>query len=297
MNETPLVSVITPCYNHGKYVRDTIESVVKQTYKNIEYFVIDDGSTDNSTEVIEKLRKKYNFNFEVQKNRGLAFTMNKLVTKCKGKYIALLESDDVWTLDKIERQVAFLEANPEVSVCGGNALCINQENELLPAKEQIILEYTVYTLKNIISLHFQIWPLTVMMRRELYDLIGKFDESFIFVDVYAWLKIAINNYSMVILPYHFGYYRVHESNVHYNSLKMYETLMKTIDKFKDHPLYSIGRRNVMWFSLPYLALNEKKEAISILPKALRFDRRTLNALIVLIIPFPIFKSYTKTRYR
>jgi alpha-1,3-rhamnosyltransferase len=297
MDETPLVSVITPCYNHGKYIRDTIESVVKQTYKNIEYFVIDDGSTDNSAEVIEKLKEKYHFIFEHQENKGLAFTMNKLIAKCKGKYVALVESDDVWTLDKIEKQVAFLEANPDVAVCGGNALCINEQNEVLPTSEQYILKHTVYDLKNIMSLYFQIWPLTIIMRREIYDLIGKFDETLLFIDVYAWLKITINNYSIVILPYHFGYYRVHESNVHYNSFKMYQTLVKIIDKFKDHPLYSTGRRNVMWFSLPYLAMNDKKEAIKILPKAFRFDRRTVNALIVLLIPFPIFKHFYKTRYR
>jgi len=136
-----------------------------------------------------------------------------------------------------------------------------------------------------------------MVRREIYDMVGKFDESLLYIDAYTWLKITSNNYPIVIQPYHYGYYRIHETNVHWNSFKMYETLMKSVDKFKDHPLYSKGRRNAMWYIFPYLALNDKKEAISILFKAFKFDIRTLKALIVLLIPFPLLKSFTKIRYK
>ena len=75
----PLVSVIVPCYNHEKYVEKTIESIVNQTYKNIELIVIDDGSKDNSTIILEKLSRQYNFYYEHQHNIGLPATLNKMI--------------------------------------------------------------------------------------------------------------------------------------------------------------------------------------------------------------------------
>jgi alpha-1,3-rhamnosyltransferase len=297
MSDLPLVSVITPCYNHEKYIRQTIESVVHQTYKNIEYFVIDDGSSDNSAEIIKSLRLKYHFNFEVQQNKGLASSINKLLAGCKGKYIAAVESDDVWALDKIEKQVAFLESHPEFAICGGNALCIDEKGATLLPRYQSLMKYTVYDINDIMSFDYTIFPLTVMMRKEIYDMVGKYDESLLYIDAYTWIKVAVNNLKIVILPDVLGYYRVHESNVHWNSFQMYETLIKTIDEFKVHPLYMRLKKGALYYIFPYLAVKDKKEALRILPKAFRFKFRTFKGIIALLVPYSILRSFSRTRYR
>lgn len=289
METTPLVSVITPSYNHAKYIQETIESVAKQTYKNIEHIVIDDGSTDNSAEVIKFLQGKYGFYFEQQENKGLAFTMNKLISKCKGKYVALIESDDVWILDKIEKQVDFLEKNPDIKVCGGNALLINEKSEMLSLDRQYLRGYIVYNFGDIMPAENWIFPLTVMMRREVYDMVGVFDKSLASVDIYTWLKITANNYPIVMLPNLFGFYRRHESNTSLDTIKLYNNMMKTIDKFKDHPLYQPAKRDAMAFFFPFLAINHKKIAVTMLPDVFQLERQIIRGLIYLIIPIFLYK--------
>ena len=109
-----LVSVIIPAYNHEKYVKECIESVLNQTYTNLEILVEDDCSTDKTQEVIkgikdERLKKIYS-----KKNKGTVNTINELIKMCKGKYIATLGSDDVWYPTKIEEQMKVFKENPNL---------------------------------------------------------------------------------------------------------------------------------------------------------------------------------------
>ena len=105
----PLVSVIIPCYNHQNYVEKSLKSVFDQTYKNIEIIVIDDGSKDNSVNILKELQKNNHFILECQENMGVCKTLNKAISMSKGKYIAILASDDYWDLPKIEKQVKVLK--------------------------------------------------------------------------------------------------------------------------------------------------------------------------------------------
>ena len=81
MIKNPLVSVVVPSYNHGLYVEKCIDSIVNQSYKNFELIVLDDGSTDNSVEILTKLQKKYGFYLEFNKNQGLIKTINRALKK------------------------------------------------------------------------------------------------------------------------------------------------------------------------------------------------------------------------
>lgn len=116
VKEEPLVSVAIPCYNHEKYVGEAIESVLNQTYKNIELIVCDNGSQDDSYKVISGYKDRLAHFFRLEKNdeREFETRINKLMT---GKYHAVLCSDDVWKPQKIERQVEIMEANPGIAAC------------------------------------------------------------------------------------------------------------------------------------------------------------------------------------
>lgn len=109
MNE--LVSVIMPSYNTAKFIKETVESVLSQTYQNFEIIIVDDCSTDNTDEVvagIEDERIKYIKN---EKNSGAAISRNRALREAKGKWIAFLDSDDVWLPEKLEKQIAFMKEN------------------------------------------------------------------------------------------------------------------------------------------------------------------------------------------
>lgn len=108
MNE--LVSIIMPSYNTGRFIKETIDSVISQTYKNWELLIVDDCSTDNTYDVVSNFLgdERINF-FKNEKNSGAAVSRNKALREAKGKWIAFLDSDDLWTPEKLERQISFME--------------------------------------------------------------------------------------------------------------------------------------------------------------------------------------------
>lgn len=113
----PIVSVIIPNYNRARFLPKVIESVRKQSYPNLEIIVVDDCSTDNSLAILSDLAKSYsNLKvFQVDKNRGANYCRNYGVKQAEGDYIAFLDSDDYFLEEKIEKQMAVLEANPQLT--------------------------------------------------------------------------------------------------------------------------------------------------------------------------------------
>lgn len=113
----PIVSVIIPNYNRARFLPKVIESVRQQSYPNLEIIVVDDCSTDNSLAILSDLAKRYsNLKvFQVDKNRGANYCRNYGVKQAEGDYIAFLDSDDYFLEEKIEKQMAVLEANPQLT--------------------------------------------------------------------------------------------------------------------------------------------------------------------------------------
>lgn len=117
MNE--LISVILPVYNGEKYLKESIESILNQTYTNFEFIIIDDGSKDSSLEIIKEYEKEDERIVVVSReNKGLIATLNEGIEKAKGKYIARMDQDDISLPNRFEEQLKFLEKNPEIGVCG-----------------------------------------------------------------------------------------------------------------------------------------------------------------------------------
>lgn len=109
----PLVSIITPCYNAEKYIAETIESVIDQSYQNWELIIVDDISTDKSIEIIDFYSKKDSRikYYILDEKGGASIARNKAIMQSTGKYIAFLDSDDIWKKDKLKKQVDFMEEN------------------------------------------------------------------------------------------------------------------------------------------------------------------------------------------
>ena len=118
--ESPLVSIIVPCYNYGHLLHETLESVVAQTYQNWECIIVDDGSTDNTRQVaMNYIDNDSRFLYQYQKNKGLASARNTGFKLAKGYYIQLLDSDDILPPEKIQRHVTILKTRPEVDLVYG----------------------------------------------------------------------------------------------------------------------------------------------------------------------------------
>ena len=106
-----LVSIIMPCYNTATYVKETIESVIKQTYSNWELVIVDDHSSDSTVDIINEFHDNRIVLLINEKNQGAAFCRNRALNYAKGRWIAFLDSDDKWVDTKLEKQIAFMEKN------------------------------------------------------------------------------------------------------------------------------------------------------------------------------------------
>jgi len=134
------VSVILTSYNHEKYLREAIESVLNQSFSDFELIIWDDASTDSSWEIINSYTDNRIRGFRNETNsRG---TINKSLLKARGEYIAIHHSDDIWEPSKLEKQVAFLDANPETGAVFTQALIIDENGDLF--KDESHFYYKIF---------------------------------------------------------------------------------------------------------------------------------------------------------
>lgn len=132
MKETPTVSVITPFYNSEKFLEETIQSIINQTYPNWELLLINDASKDNSQIIAEKYCAKDNRIkiFKLEKNSGAGVARNTGIQSAKGRYIAFLDADDVWMPQKLETQLNFMDKH-KINLCYSSYLLMNEQGNHL----------------------------------------------------------------------------------------------------------------------------------------------------------------------
>ncbi|WP_433745215.1 glycosyltransferase [Falsibacillus pallidus] len=169
----PKISVIMGVYNGEKYLHDAIKSILNQSFKDFEFIICDDGSTDKSVNIIEHYKKndKRILFLQNDKNIGLAATLNKCITVADGEYIARMDCDDVSLLDRFNKQVDFLDNNKNIALVGGNANLFNDKGIYGIRKME-----GEYTRLNVFKKNFFIHP-TVMMRKKSVVSIGGYTES------------------------------------------------------------------------------------------------------------------------
>lgn len=126
MNNNPIVSVVMPVYNAEKYLDEAIESILNQTYKDFEFIIINDGSTDKSLEIIEKYKNQDERIVLISReNRGLIASLNEGIEKAKGKYIARMDADDISLPERFEKQLELMEKE-NIDICGCHYSMINK---------------------------------------------------------------------------------------------------------------------------------------------------------------------------
>jgi len=191
MNNQPLVSVILPTYNRVKYIRKAIESVLGQTYRNLELIIINDGSNDKTSKVIYGFAKKDQRvkTIKNETNIGLVKSLNKGITKSKGKYIARIDDDDVWSdKQKLEKQIEFLENNSDYVLTGGGMIKINEKGReivryMLPEEDEDIRRAI---LQNNCFAHS-----AVVFKKESWQSAGGYDETLDFSEDWdLWMKFG-----------------------------------------------------------------------------------------------------------
>lgn len=196
--ERDLISIITPVYNSENYIKDTIDSVISQTYTNWELLIADDCSLDKTEEIIRRYddsRIKYH---KLEKNSGAAVARNTVLELAKGNYIAFLDADDMWKPDKLDQQINFMNKNGYGFTFSGYEILRKGQNKIIKVPKS--LSYNQFMKNTIIG------TLTVMIDRSI---IG--DVRLVNVekdhDSMTWARILRQGYKAYGLNESLAYYR------------------------------------------------------------------------------------------
>jgi glycosyltransferase involved in cell wall biosynthesis len=191
----PLVTVICTCFNHERFLKESLDSVLNQTYQEIEIIIIDDASKDGSRAIIESYLKeghgiKAVFNEE---NKGICASFNKGLMLAKGKYIIDFATDDVMESNKIERQVQYFEKLDDTyAAVFTNALHINEESKSMDlhfGRNESVPSGDIY--KIVIS-RFFLPAASIMIRKKVLEELGGYDESLAYEDFDFWVRSSRN---------------------------------------------------------------------------------------------------------
>ena len=210
----PLVSIITPAYNAEKYIGEAIESVFAQTYDNWELIIIDDGSTDGTKDIAEKyviLDKRIKYYY--QENQRMASARNKGINNSSGEYIAFLDADNIFSSDKLDIQVKFLEENPWCGLVYGKILHFYGEDKNRFYKNKIEDKDASGDIFLLLLKNNFINVLSVLVRKEFFDKYGAFQQDWKACDEhFVWVNLAYSGVRFFRINHVSGYLRLHKTN-------------------------------------------------------------------------------------
>jgi glycosyltransferase involved in cell wall biosynthesis len=179
------ISVIIPTYNREEKVKNAIESVLAQTVKPYEIIVVDDGSTDNTKNVIQKIK---NITYIYQQNRGVSAARNKGIAHATGEYIALLDSDDLWKPEKLEKHIKYIKNNPKYNVSQTEEIWIRNGKFVNPMKKHLKPIGNIFIPSLELCL---VSPSTVIIHKSIFEKYGTFDENLPACEDYdLWLRVS-----------------------------------------------------------------------------------------------------------
>ena len=237
MTGTPTVSVIMSVYNGEKYLREAVDSILRQSIREFEFIILNDGSTDSTWAILQSYKDPSLVLLNNEENIGLARSLNKGLAKARGKYIARIDADDISLPERLERQVGYLDVHPEVGLLGTASRVLDEEtgNESTvspPLQDNI--------LRSVLGRRNPFHHSSVMMPRRVLEEEGGYKESYrVGIDYELWVRIACSN-ELANLPDVLATRRVHRP-AYFNWISPWE---------KYRTFVRIRWYAWRWFSLP-----------------------------------------------
>ena len=243
MVDEPLVSVVIPAYNHEKFVGQCIESIINQSYKNIELIVIDDGSKDETYSIIklydEKCKKRFvNYIYLTKQNEGVCKTLNHGIKISNGQFVTCIASDDFFLEDKVKKQVQAMKDSKNTMMTWTNGY--DFDNDDINNKTLMYRTYPECMKKNnydtfiyLVVIGNKINNVSCMYRKELFDYIGYFDEKINFEDWDFYIRVAFK-FNIMYINEPLTMKRNHDNNTMKRTYFMFDgdkqTLTKTFEQ-------------------------------------------------------------------
>jgi glycosyltransferase involved in cell wall biosynthesis len=288
------VSVIIPTYNAEKFIAQTIQSVLEQTYQDFEILVIDDGSPDRSVEVCQQFQDD-RLRIIRQPNRGVPGARNTGIRAAKGEFIALLDADDIWLPEKLATHVQHLDQRPEVGISFSYSALIDDNGALTglyqkPKRmDNITPDYVLC--RNPIGNGS-----AAVLRRQVFDDIAFEDDKYgpietcyfderirhsVAEDVECWLRIVLTtDWQMVGIPQSLTLYRIHENGLSANTMRQLEALEFVAEKTRHYApaMIAASKSKAQAYHLQYIArravtLRDGRLAVTMVNRALATNWR------------------------
>lgn len=289
----PTVSVNLCCYNSEKYLRDTLDSIINQVYKDWELVVINDGSIDSTEAIVkEYIDAGYPIIYHYQLNKGLSYSRNKALELSRGDYIAFIDHDDVWYADKLLRQVTAMSSG-NYALCYGGVVHINEDGREIGKRVQ---QSRSGCLLGQLLTHYDAQVTTVMLSKDvLKNNNFRFDEGLITSEDYClFMQIAVNN-QIVVLSGVSAKYRIHDESLTNKSIaKWAEEWDYTLNLIKENNIgidklyqseFMKAEAHVRYHRAKYLFFKgDRFGAIKEMRKNIFIDIRYLALFILLFMP-------------
>ena len=287
----PLISVVIPVYNNETTIQETIESVLSQSFSDLELIVINDGSQDSTLKIVSSILDPRLKVFSYP-NAGLAATRNRGVSHASGEYISFIDADDLWTPDKLEAQFKALQANPQAAVAYSWTDWIDESGQFLRPGGHISVKGDVFA--TLLVRDFVESGSNPLIRAEALAEVGGFDESLPAVEDWdMWLRLAAG-YEFVCVPSPQILYRVSSSSMSSNVWKMEAGSLQVIERAFAVAPESLQhlKREVLGSRYKYLTFKslegtpERKKglaAVRFLWQMVRYDRSMLLRSQILAI--------------
>ncbi|HWW41765.1 glycosyltransferase [Pedobacter sp.] len=240
MNKLPLVSILTALYNHEGYVKESLDSILQEEYSNLELIIVNDGSTDNSEEVVKKWIEENSHLIKViyicRPNKGICATANELINRANGKYIVWLPSDDILINNTIKDRVSILENSPDKLVLLSDAAVINSKGEKVgdsSMEHHQVNKDNYHTVDGIIKQTIQglgISGATLFVNKEIYNLVGLYPENLAAEDWYFFQRAASKE-KILFWDKTVSLYRIHDKNTsHALNYKIFSSIIASFVK-------------------------------------------------------------------
>lgn len=255
--QKPFITIFSPNFNGSKFIRETIESILNQTYSNFEYIIIDDCSTDNSWQIIKeyaKIDERIKI-FRNEKNLKIVKTRNKgfELSSPKAKYYAIIDSDDVALSNRIEIQVKFLENNLEYGLVGSNIIIIDKNSDIIGYRKYPSDDEEI---RKVITRYDPFAQPSIMLRKEVIDKIGNYDEQWqVSQDYDYFLRIGrywkLKNIEKPLIKYRLSANQVKKTRFKDMIINTYKIQKKAVEEYGyyDSLLNKIFRIALRFFTI------------------------------------------------
>jgi len=290
----PLVSVVIPTYNRADTIIRSIESVIKQTYKNIEIIVVDDASKDNTETVLQKYIPLSNFKYiKLTNNVGGAEARNIGINKSNGKYIAFQDSDDEWMLDKLEKQMLYFNQN-DVDIVFSKIKRISSEGESIFPKSNNLKPLNIATL---LQVNYIGTPSAVIKKNKLEEVLG-FDKTLPRLQDWDLFIRLSKNSTFHMIPEVLCNAYLQDNSITNKPQALVKTLTIFVDKYKNdiHQLTN-KEQSIVYekYGSLLVNINEIKNAKIFFKKGLKasfFNLKLVTKYLLINISIKFYKLFT-----